>query len=106
MAEKQIQNEILRVFGARPDMRLWRANVGMMVIDGRPVRFGIKGQADLTGILAGGRRLEIEVKSPTGKQSEDQRNFQAMIERQGGLYILARSVQDVEEALEKAKEQL
>lgn len=83
-------------------MRLWRANVGVARIGFRVVRFGIPGQADLTGILPDGRRLEVEVKSPEGTQSEEQRNYQRMIERLGGVYVLARSVEDVSGALEHA----
>ena len=52
---------------------------------GRIVRFGLPGQADLTGILTGGLRLEIEVKGPEGRQTEEQRAFQRMIERFGGV---------------------
>jgi hypothetical protein len=63
------------------------------------VRFGVPGQADISGILVGGRRLEIEVKGPTGRMSDQQRKFRAMIECFGGLYILARSVDDVTQAL-------
>ena len=99
MTEKQIQNAILREFGTRPDMRLWRQNTGAARVGRRFIRFGVPGQADLTGILPGGRRLEIEVKSDTGRQTDDQRNFQNMIERFGGLYVLARSVDDVRRAL-------
>lgn len=101
MTEKQIQNEILRTFGARPDMRLWRANVGVARLGGprrsggRVVRFGLAGQADLTGILPNGLRLEIEVKSIGGRQSPEQCRYQAMIQRFGGVYVLARSVEDV-----------
>lgn len=100
MTEKQLQNAILREFGTRSDMRLWRANTGAAQIGRRFIRFGVPGQADLTGILPGGRRLEIEVKSESGRQTPDQRNFQAMIERFGGLYVLARSVDDVQRAIE------
>ncbi len=101
MTEKQVQNEILRTFGARPDMRLWRANVGVARLGGprrnggRVVRFGLAGQADLTGILPNGLRLEIEVKSSGGRQSPEQRCYQAMILRFGGVYVLAHSVEDV-----------
>lgn len=60
------------------------------------MRFGTPGQADISGILApSGRRIEIECKSATGRQSEQQRRFQAMIEKHGGLYVLARSTADV-----------
>ena len=71
-SEKSIQNDILRAFGTRPALRLWRANCGAALLGGRVVRFGIPGQADLTGILPDGRRLEIEVKSPTGRQTPQQ----------------------------------
>ena len=83
-------------------MRLWRANTGVARIGRRVVRFGVPGQADLTGILPDGRRLEVETKSATGKQSKDQRNFQRMIERFGGVYVLARSVEDVKRELLRA----
>jgi hypothetical protein len=63
------------------------------------VRFGVPGQADISGLLSSGRRVEIEVKSATGRQSPQQRAFEAMISKFGGLYILARSVEDVELAL-------
>jgi len=99
MKEKRLQNEILRAFGTKRWMRLWRANTGVAQIGSRVVRFGVPGQADLTGILPDGRRLEIEVKSDGGRQTEDQSNFQRMIERFGGVYVLARSVEDVERAL-------
>ena len=102
MREKQIQNEVIRAFGTRPELRLWRQNTGVARMGKRVVRFGIPGQADLTGIAADGRRLEIEIKSDIGVQSNDQCNFQAMIVRFGGIYILARSVADVEQALQAA----
>jgi hypothetical protein len=97
--EKLLQNEILRRFGTQTDLRIWRQNTGVARMGKRVVRFGVPGQADLTGILSDGRRLEIEVKSPTGRQTLDQQRYQQMIERFGGLYVLARSVEDVEEML-------
>lgn len=105
MTEKQIQNAVLREFGTRPACRLWRANVGVARIGGpgsaggRVVRFGVPGQADLSGILPGGLRLEIEVKRPGCPQTPEQRAFQRMIQRFGGVYVLARSVQDVWSAI-------
>lgn len=97
--EKRIQNAILREFGTRPDMRVWRANVGVGFYGRRAVRFGVAGQADLTGILPDGRRLEIEVKAAGGRPSRDQRAYQRIIESFGGVYVLARSVDDVYRAL-------
>jgi hypothetical protein len=99
MTEKQTQNAILRAFGTLPGLRLWRSNVGVARVGLRTVRFGIRGQADLTGILPDGRRLEVEVKSATGRQTTEQKAFQDMIERFHGIYILARSVDDVRREL-------
>lgn len=101
MTEAELQRDILATFGARDDVRLWRANVLVArTKDGRVVRAGMPGQADLSGIRAGtGQRVEIEVKGPRGRQTEEQQRWQAMIERFNGLYILARSVDDVRRAL-------
>lgn len=99
--EHSIQNEIIRAFGQRSDMRIWRANCGVARIGPRTVRFGLPGQGDVSGLYKDGRRLEIEVKSARGRQREEQKNFQKMIERFGGVYILARCVEDVHQQLEK-----
>ncbi len=100
MSEHEIQNAILRVFGTRPELRLWRANTGVARMGrNRTVRFGVPGQADLTGILPGGLRLEIECKAPGGRQSPDQQCYAAMIRRYGGVYVLASSVGDVWRAI-------
>lgn len=100
--EHHIQNEILRAFGTRADMRLWRQNTGAATFRGQRVSFGVPGAADITGILPDGRRIEIEVKSAVGRQSAAQKSYQAMIERFGGVYILARSVDDVYAGLRAA----
>ena len=102
VTEKEIQGDILSEFGGKPYVRLWRSNCGVGVTpDGeRVVSFGLPGQADLSGILhPDGRRLEIEVKSEHGTQSKRQQAFQRMIDRFGGVYILARSVDDVRAVL-------
>ena len=100
MTETDLVNSILLEFGARPDLRIWRQNTGAARTSrGALVRFGIPGQADISGILSGGRRIEIECKTKTGRQTKEQKAWQAMIERFGGLYVLARSVEDVRRAL-------
>jgi len=118
MTEKQIQNEIIRAVGTLPWLRVWRNHPGGAWRQGRFITFGIPGQADLTGIVpvtqvlacphCGGElstppvggRLEVEVKTPTGRQSTDQKNFQKIIERFHGIYILARSPEDAMRVLE------
>ncbi len=105
-SEKAIQNDILRTFGVLPWLRIWRRNVGVgdyydrRTGRHRKVRFGEPGMADLWAVV-NGLHIEIEVKSATGRQSKDQRCWQAIMEQQGCVYILARSVQDVWDALEQ-----
>ncbi len=71
-------------------------------------KFGVQGRStgipagwpDLTVVLPGGRFMGIECKSPKGKQTGKQRMMQQQWEQLGHRYILARSVDDVIEALE------
>lgn len=102
MNEAQISQEILRALCGRDDLRIWRSNSGSAFTpDGRRVKFGIDGQADFTGIRRGGQRVEIEVKSLTGRQSPEQSIFGNVIRTFSGLYILARSAKDVIDALDR-----
>ena len=59
------------------------------------ISFGMVGQADISGIIQGGKRIEIEIKTGTGKQSAVQKSWQAMIEQRGGLYLVVRDVKDL-----------
>lgn len=59
----------------------------------------MKGCADILGVMPDGtgRILAVEVKTPKkGVQSADQILFERRLKRAGGVYILARSVEDVE----------
>jgi hypothetical protein len=98
--ERDVQHAILQAWGAHPRLRIARVNTGAAWMKGRYVRFGVPGTADICGVIAPtGRFLAIEVKSVTGKQREAQLTFQRVVEAMGGLYVLARSVSDVDAAL-------
>lgn len=101
-SERAVQAAILLALGSRPDVRLWKQwHSGLLLTrDGRPTKVGTPGMADLSGIVADGRRLEVEVKSETGTMRDTQRSFGAMIERFRGIYIVARSVEDAIAQLE------
>jgi hypothetical protein len=58
-------------------------------------RFGKKGQCDITGCTATGRRIEIEVKTEVGVLSDEQILFMAEMKKRGAIVILARSLDDV-----------
>lgn len=94
--EAILQRLIIAHVNALPNAKVWRANTGMArVASGKRIRFGVKGQADVTGIIGPtGRRTEIEVKSLGEKQTPDQKKWQMMVEKFGGLYILAYSLSD------------
>ena len=99
MSEAKAQAEIMLYLGTLSHVRVWRQNTGKAELRGRVVQFGVPGQADISGIVAPhGRRLEIECKSATGRLRTQQRKFGEMIERMGGLFVVARSVEDVKDA--------
>lgn len=104
MSETAIVKAILLRLGRDPRVRVWRNNTGAFRdVTGRLVRYGLPGSADITGIMRrGGRRLEIEAKTETGRQTDQQRAFQRMVETWGGVYILARSDDEAVAAVERA----
>ena len=55
---------------------------------------GMKGVADVLGVMKDGRFIAIEIKT-TDKQSEEQKEFEQEITKRGGVYVVARSVDDV-----------
>jgi hypothetical protein len=106
-AHSELVHDILLALGALPDARIWRNSVGAarpLHNPARVLRFGLKGSADISGIvLPFGRRLEIEAKTGSGQPSKEQRSFLAMINRMGGVAGVARSVADAVRLLERAK---
>jgi hypothetical protein len=61
----------------------------------------LKGQADYRFVLDGGRSAEIELKRPVGgRQSKEQRAWEARVVAAGGLYLVCRSVAEVKGALD------
>jgi hypothetical protein len=72
----------------------------------RPISFGIEGGADISGILpikvgsaTLGLRLEVEVKTGLDKMRDSQIAFRVMILAGGGVYVVARSVEQCLEEL-------
>lgn len=62
---------------------------------GMPVRVGQPGAADIVGETSEGRALAIEVKTGSGRLTEDQIKWRDAFVKRGGLYIEARSLDDV-----------
>lgn len=75
--ERDLQNHF-RIWASEriKDVRVFVRSVGVFELeDGRVFRAGLRGQSDLYAITKGGRHIEIEVKSKTGKLTPDQERW-------------------------------
>jgi hypothetical protein len=103
--ESQVLRSILDYLAAR-HILAFRMNTGAIKLEKRFVRFGAPGMADILafpvwhdcGKARMGSVLWIEVKAEKGTQSAFQLSFQTQVEAAGHVYILARSIEDVEAA--------
>lgn len=99
--ERDIQKDILLALGRIDGVKAFRLNVGLAKDRrGRAVRFGTPGMADIL-CLVGPRYLWLECKSPTGRQTPEQRAFERAVLSIGGAYRVVRSV---DEALHAVRE--
>jgi len=111
MTESEIQHDIRVALGQLPDVRVFRNNVGVADVRGSKVRFGLaKGSSDLIGFIRhdfNGKKIarfvSLEVKTPTGKTTEEQDLWIAAIRRFGGFACVVRSVEDALAAIERAR---
>lgn len=105
--EKVIQKLILNYLAANR-IFVFRVNT-MGVYDQRRKTyrqlsgFSLRGVADILGIMPGGRFLAVEVKAAKGRQSPDQKHFEELVKRAGGIYVLARSIDDVRFLVDEAR---
>ena len=60
------------------------------------------GWPDITGLLPNGRFIGVEVKTKRGRQSDAQKRIEREIRKRDGVYVLARSVEDVQREIEEA----
>jgi hypothetical protein len=97
--ESYVKSKILMDLGAHPDLMLFNNPTGtFFTANGTAIRINRPGAADVIGIWRrpwGGQAIAIEVKTETGRQSPDQKIWQSAWERAGGIYVLARSTEDV-----------
>ena len=60
---------------ALPHIRLFRREIHKATIEGRQVKAGITGQADLWGVARGGLHVELEIKALDGRLSPEQKTW-------------------------------
>lgn len=106
VTEGHIMDAVRLALGREPGLCLWRNNIGVAEMRGAPgqrahvVRFGVgsPGGADLIGLYRG-RFLAIEIKTPTGRLSAEQRTFGQLVTRLGGVYAVVRGEAEAVELL-------
>jgi hypothetical protein len=114
MNEDEVKQSIRAFYGLRLDIKLFPNPVGNAYVSSsvlsdqggvylkhpRRVEYGLcKGSADLIGwVVINGiaRFLALEVKTATGKPTDEQLNFIAQVKAAGGVAGVVRSVMDVE----------
>lgn len=88
----------------------WRMNTGAVKQDDRFVRFGVRGFSDILAIPIVSGKFKglpvswcapwfVEVKSPIGRQSAEQKSFQRQVCDAGAEYFLVRSPEEMEKLL-------
>ena len=106
--ETVLQQRIRLALGTLSNLRIFRNNTGSLPDPrtGRPIQFGLtRGSADLIGWRTititpemVGQQLAVftslEVKTPTGRLTPEQRNWLEAVQRAGGIAAVVRSVQD------------
>ena len=109
MTESQIQTAVRLELGnvtRYPEIVLWPNVCGVFLDEHsgtkRRVGVGNPGGADLIGMW-NGRFLGVEIKTPIGRQSPEQKRFQTLVEKRGGVYIVLRSVEDAQQWAESMR---
>lgn len=98
ISEKDAQKSILHYLSLRKYI-YWRTNNAPVYDTGfggfrKMATHSRKGVADIY-VLKNGVSYFIEVKGSSGKLSEDQILFKSDVEKEGGIFIVARSIDDV-----------
>lgn len=108
-SEAEIQHEIRLDLGTEPGLTLFRNETGVAKHQLRHrtghVRYGLcKGSSDLIGILApSGRFIALEIKTPTGRATQEQLQFLELIRKRGGFAAIVRSRDEAREAIARAR---
>jgi len=103
--ESAIERDILRYLNDGGRCYAWKVHsVGVFDSGSGSYRksspFAVNGISDVIAIRDG-QVLFLEIKTPHGKQSQDQIKFQKAIRSKGGVYEILTSVDDAEELIEK-----
>lgn len=84
---------------ARARCIAWRNNTGAVKLEGRYVRFGVKGMPDILGALPGGKLIAVECKTGAGRLTREQAAVLDNLKAIGACALLVRDLRDLEAAL-------
>jgi len=105
MSETTIMFAVRQALANEPDVLIFRNNVGFD--RERRVKYGLAlGSSDLVGVLTVrevGVALFVEVKTPIGRMSDDQKRFREVVLKRGAVHIIARDVDNTMAALTEAR---
>lgn len=108
LLEKQLQTCILnylQILENQGKLYYIRNQSGALINQqGRFIKFGRAGSADIMVFFKGGKTVFLEVKLPKKKQTQNQIDFQKQIEDLGFLYYIAHSIEEVEILIKNYKE--
>lgn len=105
--EKDIENLILKYLNILPSTFAWKNNTTGVYDEKRGCyrstknKWAINGVSDILGIR-NGRLLAIEVKTPSGKVTQEQQQFIDRVNKEGGIAGVARSIADARAILAAA----
>ena len=92
--ETDIQNTI-RVELCKLGCKIFRCNTGNFYTKyGEEIKIGQVGHSDLYGVRPDGRAIFLEVKTPVGKASKEQKNFIKAMKKNNALAGFARTVEE------------
>lgn len=114
--ETKIQNRCLLDAGSRRDVLAWRQQVGKYRVlhSDAVISIGDVGMADIGLVVAVtitpdmvgktiGAYAGAEVKTTTGRQSSDQKDWQHVLEMRGGVYRIVRCEADIAKLVDDMK---
>lgn len=97
MTHSDLVNAILLLLS--PHGLAWNNNTGALKDKtDRLVRYGLPGSSDVLACIKG-RFIGVEAKVGRDQHRQNQKDFAAAVRAAGGIYILARSVDDVSNTL-------
>lgn len=94
-AHTVLVNAIVADLQKREHCFAWSNQTGAAKRDGRWVRYGYPGSADVLACYRG-RMLALEAKTGTGVQSDKQKTFEGRIWGAGGIYKVIRDIAEVQ----------